>query len=54
MWASDSVFVKEGFRVFMPPGCASLAIFPDENSEPHAGATVTGLTALTKFHQAVA
>jgi hypothetical protein len=40
--------------MFVSPSSPSLAIFPDENSEPHAGATVTGLTALTKFHQAVA
>src|SRR5262249_16418306 len=40
--------------MFTPPRCSSLAIFPDEYSEPHAGATVAILAGLTKFHQAVA
>ena len=34
---------------FTPPGCASLAIFPDENSEPDARTTVIVL-GLTIFH----
>jgi hypothetical protein len=40
--------------MFMSPSCASLAIFADKNSQSHAGATITGLAALTKFHQPVA
>jgi hypothetical protein len=52
--SEPSAFVKEGFRMFVSPSGASLAIFPDENSEPHAGATVTGLAALTEFHQPIA
>jgi hypothetical protein len=40
--------------MFMPPSCASLAIFPDDNSEPYARTAVTVLAGLTKFHQAVA
>jgi hypothetical protein len=44
------VFVKEGFWMFMPPRRSSLAIFPDENSEPHARATVAILAGLAKFH----
>jgi hypothetical protein len=43
-------FVKEGFRMFMPPRRSSLAIFPDENSEPHAGTAVSILAGLAKFH----
>ncbi len=38
----------------MPPSCASFAIFPDKDSQSHAGATVAGLAALTKFHQPIA
>ena len=38
----------------MPPRCASLAIFPYENSEPDACTAVAVLAGLTKFHQAVA
>src|SRR6516165_11965555 len=49
-----SAFVKEGFRMFMPPRCSPLAIFADEYSEPHAGTAVAILAGLTKFHQAVA
>jgi hypothetical protein len=39
--------------MFTPPSCASLAIFPDENSKMHARATVTILACLTIFRQAV-
>ena len=39
--------------MFTPPSCASLTIFPDENSKMHARATVTILACLTIFHQAV-
>jgi hypothetical protein len=52
--SQPSTFVKKGFGMFVSPSCASLAIFPDENSELHAGATVTGLAALTVFHQPIA
>jgi len=52
--ARSSAFVKEGFRMFMPPSCASLAIFPDDNSEPYARTAVTVLAGLTKFHQSIA
>jgi hypothetical protein len=45
-----SAFVKEGFRMFSPPRRSSLAIFPDENSEPHAGATISVLAGLAKFY----
>ena len=40
--------------MFTPPRCSSLAIFPDEYSEPHACTAVAILAGLTKFHQAVA
>jgi hypothetical protein len=40
--------------MFMPPSCASLAIFPDDNSEPYARTAVTVLAGLTKFHQSIA
>jgi hypothetical protein len=39
--------------MFTPPGCASLAVFPDEYSEPYAGSAVAILAGRTKFHQAV-
>src|SRR5689334_12772562 len=38
--------------MFMAPRRPSFAIFPDDNSEPHAGPTVAILAGLTKFHQA--
>jgi hypothetical protein len=40
--------------MFMPPRCTPLAIFPDKNSQPHAGTTVTVLAALTQFYQSLA
>jgi hypothetical protein len=40
--------------MFMPPRCASLAIFADDNSEPYARTAVTVLAALTEFHQSLA
>jgi hypothetical protein len=52
--ARGSAFVKEGFRMFMPPSCASLAIFANKNSKTHAGATVTILACRTIFHQPIA
>jgi hypothetical protein len=52
--ARHSAFVKEGFRMFTPPSRASLAIFSDENSEPHARATLAILACRTIFHQAIA
>ena len=51
--ARRSAFVEEGFRMFTAPGCASLAIFADENSKPHACTAVAIIAARTKFHQAV-
>jgi hypothetical protein len=52
--ARHSAFVKEGFRMFMPPSCASLAIFANKNSKTHAGATVTIVAGRTIFHQPIA
>jgi hypothetical protein len=40
--------------MFVAPSGASLAIFADENSEPHASASVTGLAAFPIFHQSIA
>ena len=40
--------------MFTPPRCSSLAIFPDEYSEPHACTAVAIPAGLTKFHQAFA
>src|SRR5262249_55614881 len=49
-----SALVKERFRMFTPPSCASLAIFPDEYPKPHACTAVAVLASFTKFHQSVA
>ena len=38
-------FVKEDFRMLTPPSRAALPIFTDEDSKPHAGATVAVLAA---------
>ena len=35
--------------MFTPPSRAALPIFTDEDSEPHAGATVAVFAALTQF-----
>src|SRR6516164_8392243 len=40
--------------MFTPPRCSSLAIFPDEYSEPHACTAVAILAGLAKFYQAFA
>jgi hypothetical protein len=47
-------FVKEDFRIFTPPSRAAFPIFTDDDSKPHAGATVAVLTALTQFQHAIA
>jgi hypothetical protein len=36
--------------MFVAPSGASLTIFADENSKPHASASVTGLATLPIFH----
>ena len=48
--ARHSAFVKEGFRMFMPPRRPSFAIFADENSKPHACTAVAIIAARTEFH----
>ena len=40
-------FVKEDLWMFMPPGRAVLAIFTDNDSQPHARATITLVATLT-------
>ena len=40
--------------MFMPPSCASLAIFANKNSKTHARATVTIVAGRTIFHQPIA
>jgi hypothetical protein len=35
------------------PLSATLAMFADNDSEPHASATLTGLTFLAKRHQSI-
>jgi hypothetical protein len=37
--------------MFVPPNFASVAIFSDKDSQSHAGATITSLAGVTKFHQ---
>jgi hypothetical protein len=39
--------------MFTPPGCASLAVFPDEYSKPHACTAVAILAGGAIFHEAV-
>ena len=46
-------FVKEDFRMFTPPSRAALPIFTDEDSKPHAGATVAVFAALTQFQHPI-
>src|SRR5256886_3147617 len=46
-------FVKEDFRIFTPPSGAALPIFTDNDSQPHARATVAVLAALTQFQHAI-
>ena len=46
-------FVKEDFRIFTPPSRAALPIFTDNDSQPHAGATVAVLAALTQLQHAI-
>jgi hypothetical protein len=36
-----------------PPRCAALAMFANNDSEPHASTTFTGLTVLAKRHQSI-
>ena len=40
--------------MFVPPNFASLAIFSNNHSQPHAGATITSLAGGTKFYQSSA
>jgi hypothetical protein len=40
--------------MFVPPNFASLAIFSNNDSQPHAGATITSLAGGTKFYQSSA
>src|ERR1700758_4712245 len=47
-------FVKEDFRIFTPPSRAAVPIFTDDDSKPHAGATVAVLAGLTQFQHAIA
>jgi hypothetical protein len=46
-------FVKEDFRMFTAPSRAALPIFTDEDSKPHAGATVAVFAALTQFQHPI-
>jgi len=46
-------FVKENLRMFTAPSRAALPIFTDEDSKPHARATVTVLAALTQFQHPI-
>src|SRR5262249_8895258 len=40
--------------MFTPPGCASLAMFSNEDTEPDARMTVARLAALSQLHQSIA
>ena len=41
------------FGMFTPPGRAALAIFTDNDAEPHVGARVAALAALTQLQHAL-
>ncbi len=57
MWSRSPTralaFVKEDLRMFTPPCRAALPIFTDEDSKPHAGATVAVVAALAQLQHAI-
>ena len=48
-----SAFIEEYFWMCTTPLSATLAMFADNDFEPHASATFTGLTFLAKRHQSI-
>ena len=46
-------FVKEDVRMITPPSRAALPVFTDDDSKPHAGATVAVLAALAQLQHAI-
>ena len=48
-----SAFVKEDVRMITPPTRAALPVFTEEDSKPHAGATIAVLAALAQLQHAI-